>query len=285
VTSINILDLYDRFGNFFEIDCQGGTIYLIGDEVDETIDETTVIRYAGKFLSYKPYENVNKVEPNLEILQRFVRRHFELNLTAKGYKLRKWYCAYKTEDEVKQPHHDIFSVFNGFVYRISIFEEKLLLCIDPHIILQTNCSIHDLVMKGIPAHELNSFPVRYATTEKIGVDGYLIDTFKGPNEGLVCKIKRYRQVADKPLEEIISAEKVYPESRPELIQRFIVRLGSSYDVIDLQRRLSWLDSKTASKDRFLATLDIVATLSKEVFPIKFGDFVVNVKTQPIIVKL
>jgi len=286
VTSINILDLYERFGNFFEIDYQGGSIYLLGDDVEKTVDQDAVVRFMGKFYSYKPYKNSSKTQPNLGILQRFIGKQFEKKLAAKGYKLRKWgYCAYRTEDEVNQPHQDIFSLFKGFVYRILTLEEKLSLCIDPHLILQANCSIYDLMQKGIPAHELNDFPVRYATPENIGIDGYLIDTFKGSQEEFVCKVKKYRKVENESQEEIISADRVYPESRPELLQKFIAGLGSSYSIIDLQRRLSFLDSATASRDRFLATLDMIARLSKEVFPLKFGDFVVNVKAQPIIIKL
>jgi hypothetical protein len=286
VSSINILDLYERFGNFFEIDCKYGDIYEIGEKIDNTIDPDTIVPFAGKYFSYKPQPNSTKAQPNLIVLQRFVSKQFELKLVAKGYKLRKWgYCAYRIEDAALQPHKDVFEIFRGFVYRVLILEEQLSLCIDPHLVLETRCSIHNLVQKGIPLDELDDFSVRYDIANENGINGYLIDTFKTSTEEVFCKLKGYRKVEGKPQEEIIAPDKVFPEARPELLQKFILRLGSSYSIIDLQRRLSYLDSTTASRDRFRATLDIVTKLSEEIFPLKFGNFVVNVKVQPIIVKL
>ena len=286
MATINIIDLYDRFSNFFEIDWQGGSIYLIGDQINSKVDQDTVVNFAGKYFSYKSYKNSTKTQPTLAILQRLVRKQFEIKLGAKGYKLRKWgYCAYRLDDEVSQPHKDIFSIFKGFVYRLLILEEKLLLCVDPHLVLQTNCSIHDLAQKGIKVDELNDFPVRYDTLEEDGIDGYLIGTVQKSAKKYECKVKGYRKIEGKSQEETIAAHKVFPECRPELLQRFVTRLGSSYSIIDLQRRLSFLDSATASKDRLLATLDVINKLSNEVFPLKFGDFVINVKSQPIIIKL
>lgn len=289
MSTINVLDIYNQFGNFFEIDCsQMGKVYVIGDKIDETIDEGTVTHYMGKYLSYLPYEKSIEIEPNIQILQRFVGKRFSINLKNKGYELRKrkMYCAYRaTTDNVTHPHQDIFSVYKGFVYRILILEEKLSLCIDPHLTLETKCSIDYLARKGIDASELNDFSVHYTSGEMYGIDGYLISTEKGSSEEYICKIKRYRKTEDEPPEEIISANKVFPEPRPELIQRFLERLGLSYDVIGLQRSLSFLDSKTASKDRFRATLDIVNRLSEEgVFPLEFGGFIIKVKTQPMIIK-
>jgi len=56
-------------------------------------------------------------------------------------------------------------------------------------------------------------------------------------------------------------------------------------LIAKQRELSFLDSKTASKDRFRKTLKIVNALKKNVFPLNFGDWEINLETTPIVIKL
>ena len=249
------------------------------------MDANTVVRFAGKYFSYAPTKNSSKVDLNVRILERMVSQQFEKGLVAKNYEVRKRYSAYKVTDAVPQPNDDIFSAFKGFTYRVLSLEDSIFLCVDPHLFLRTNCTIHDLAARGIPAEELHDFPVRYLAADKTGIDGYLIDTSKRKDKGYSCKVKTYRRVEQTSSEETINGDRVFPESRPELIQRFLSRLGVSYSVISLQRQYSFLDSRTASRDRFLSTLDTINVLSKEVFPLEFGDFTVTVKTQPVVVKL
>lgn len=154
------------------------------------------------------------------------------------------------------------------------------------------CSIADLIQKGLSPSELNDFSVRYLGDEGIGIDGYLLETATGKGlsqgeveSGYFCKIKKYRKEKEEPDEEIIHAKRVFPESRPELIQVLLERLGIDFDVIGLMRTLSFLDSPTASKDRFVHTKKIIDQINEQIFPLKFGDFVFNLNTQPIIIKL
>jgi hypothetical protein len=287
MTAINILDLYERFGNFFEVDLRAGPVYLVEQDNGSPFDRRTMISFAGKVFSCEPRkDSVEFSEPSLEIFQRFVSNQFEINLIDKGYKLRKWgYCAHKPNEPVPQPHQDIFSLFKGFVYRFRTIEEKITLCIDPHLVLQTNSSIHYLIQKGIPVAELNDFSVRYDTEDQSGISGYLLSSNEVSPGEVYCKIKRFRNVGSKIQEETVNADKVFPESRPELLQKFVDKQGSHYSIIDLQRKMSFLDSKTASRDRFMSTLDIVTTLSQEIFPLKFGNSIAGIKTQPIVIKL
>ncbi|MGB9614052.1 MAG: hypothetical protein ACPL3B_00925, partial [Fervidobacterium sp.] len=112
------------------------------------------------------------------------------------------------------------------------------------------------------------------------VDGYLIETI-AERECFLCKVKNYREFE----EEILSADIVFPEPKPELIQHLLVLLNRNFDLIAKQRELSFLNSKTASKDRFYKTLEIVNMLKEKIFPISFGDWKIDLETTPIVVKL
>ena len=62
-------------------------------------------------------------------------------------------------------------------------------------------------------------------------------------------------------------------------------LGMDFDVISLQRKLSFLDSRTASKDRLIRTLEIIKRLKQEIFPLEFGEFKIALEDSPMVVKL
>jgi len=79
---------------------------------------------------------------------------------------------------------------------------------------------------------------------------------------------------------------VFPESRPELIQKLLEMLAIDFDITRLLRSLSFLDSPTPSKDRLVQTMKIARALEEnEIFPLKFGDFVFKMEAQPVIIKL
>ncbi len=112
------------------------------------MDANTVVRFAGEYFSYTPTRIPHRVDLNIRILERMVNQQFEKSLMSKNYEVRKRYTAYRVDDAVPQPHEDIFSAFKGFTYRILSLENSIFLCLDPHVFLKTNCSIHDLATKG-----------------------------------------------------------------------------------------------------------------------------------------
>jgi hypothetical protein len=292
MASIDVLSLYDKFGNFFEINIEKmGKVFEM-PEIDETVDRDTTIRWSGKYLSFSEYKGSKETQASPEILKGFLAKQLYLKLKAEGYKSRKKisYCVYRDADEVKQDYGDIFRVFRGFSYRVLVLDKSYFLCIDPHITLETMSSIAHLIQRGLIASDLE-FPVRYKTEESFRIDGYLLDTAIGTefDQNLeptyFCKIKRYRVKKDEPSEDIVSAETVFPESRPELIQRLLEKLGIYYNIIKLQRNLSFIDSRTASKDRFAETIRIVNGIQSEIFPLAFGDFLAKLNPKPIIIKM
>lgn len=293
MSSIDFMSLYKRFGNFFKIEAKSlGKAYELGAEINNSINEKTTIFYNGKYYSFKDYGGSNESKLTHDVLLRFLGKRFFLALKDKGYKFRKRYCAYKDEDEVNQPHKDIFRIFRGFVYRIIISENDFFLCIDPRVILESVSSIADLTQMGLSPSNLNDFSVRYVGDEGYRIDGYLLETATGKElaqeskSNYFCRINRYRKEKEEPEEEVVPAEKVFPESRPELIQTLLERLGIGFDIIRLIRSLSFLDSPTPFTDRFVQTMKrIEEFIASAMFPLKFGGFSFELDRQPVIIKL
>lgn len=292
MSSIDIISLYKRFGNFFKIHAKSlGKIYELGSEISSSIDDKTTIYYNGKYYSFRSYSGSHKSELTDDILVRFLRKRFYLSLKSTDYRFRrKKYCAYK--DEIKQTYRDIFRIFKGFVYRIIFLENDFFLCIDPRIILESVSSIANLIQRGVLPSHLIDFSVRYESGEGFRIDGYLLETATGKelSQGLksdyFCRINRYRKEKEEPVEEIVPAKNVFPESRPELLQSLLERLGIDYSIIRVVRSLSFLDSPTPSTDRFVRTMKIVEEFNDSgIFPLKFGGFLFKLDKQPIIIKL
>lgn len=293
MSSIDFMSLYKRFGNFFKIHLKSlGKAYELGMEINDSIDKRTTIFYNGQYYSFEAHGGSNESELTQEILARFLGKRFFLALKEHGYEFTKRYCAYKDEDELEQPHQDIIRIFRGFVYRIVTIENEFFLCIDPHVILKPVSSIADLIQKGLSPSDLNEFSVRYIGSEERGIDGYLLDTATGKElaqelkSKYFCRINRYRKEKEEPEEEIVPAEKVLPESRPELIQTLLQALEIDFDVIRHIRSLSFLDSPTPSTDRFVQTMKRVEELiDSGVFPLEFDGFSFELDRRPIIIKL
>jgi len=228
--------------------------------------------------SYERIPGSRPIKPEKDLLKSMITKQFALKLKNLGYRFKGKYRVYKEEAEVENPYKDIFSIYRGFEFRILLLNEDIYLCIDPKIIFKFNSSIKQLIEKGANPNSLKDFSVSYSA-EREGIDGYLIET-ASIGEDFVCKIKNYRDFREVE----ISADKVFPEPRPELIQKLLNEIGVQYDVIGLQRKLSFLDSKTASRDRLYKTLEIIKRLKSEVFPLKFGEFEVNIEETPVVVR-
>lgn len=277
INEAGIFTIYDRFGNLFPLNCKVGKLYQLITPTDKK-DETILLN--GKYYSYMFEEGSIEVQPTIQMIKRIITKQFILKLKNAGYiVLRKKYVAYPKQNEIDLPHKDIFSIFDGFEFRIMTLNNNLMICINPRLVIRTNCSLEYLIKSGINPDKLKDFSVRYKGAEG-RVDGYLIETI-AERECYLCRIKNYREFK----EETVPAGTVFPEPKPELIQHIIELLNRNFDLITKQRELSFLNSKTASKDRFYKTLEIANMLKKSIFPINFEDWEVNLETTPIVIKL
>lgn len=277
--------LYHKFANFFELHYKKGALFQFDGEPSEIERTDDTVYYEGRVYTFKAGEHRAETEPNLPLLKRLITKQFALSLRENGYKSKGKYLFFKEEDIIDQPHSDIFNVFNGFRFRTIPLYGRLFLCIDPHLIILMETSIEYLLNQGVTGDQLSDFSVRYRNEEGKHVDGYLIETGRGDEfdsrlgSELLCKVRSYREFED----QIVSPRQVYPESRPELIQRILHSLNRSFSVITLQRQQSFLSSRTASKDRLKRTLEIIDEL-QELFPLQFGGFEVNLESKPIRIK-
>jgi len=275
---IDVFRIYQRLGNLFRMKYNQGKLFESESDPSEVIGREEVVFFEGKFYSYKSFPKAREITLNLRVLKSMITKRFALKLRNNGYRFKRRYIAYR--EEVEQPHRDIFSVFKGFEFRTILLNDQIFLCIDPHIVFRVNCSIDYLLSKGFERVSLSDFSISYSGEEGTRIDGYLIETIEESDVNF-CRIKNFRDFTEVK----ISADKVFPEPRPELIQMILDVLGRNFDVKSLQRKLSFLDSKTASKDRLTRTLEIVQGLKQEIFPLEFGEFKIELEDNPVVVKL
>jgi hypothetical protein len=282
MSTTDVFTIYDRFGNFFRMNYEMGKLYRYEDDPREKIGPGKTIFFRGYFYSYeRSIDAVEEDHPSIQILKSMITRQFALKLQNNGYRFKGEYRVYKPDYQLESLHRDIFSVYDGFVFRTVVIGGSILLCIDPHITFSFNASIKTLIDKGIRLDQLKDFSVTYSGGKIKRIDGYLLETLRQKGTNLVCRIKNYRNFT----EEIVPAEIVFPEARPELIQETLKKLNRPYDVVALQRKLSFLDSKTASRDRLLKTLEIAKELQERIFPLEFGQFKVELEIEPIVIRM
>jgi len=277
--------LYHKYANFFELRYEQGKLFKLDGEPDEIERTDDTVYFEGRVYTYEAGKNRVEIELSSLLLKRMVAKQFWLGLKKDGSGSRGKYSAFREEDIIDQPHGDIFNMFNGFRYRTIVLFDRLFLCIDSHLVILSMTNIGHLLSQGIAPEKLSDFSVRYRSQGGKHIDGYLIKTAQGHTfdsrlgSEFFCKVKSYREFE----EQLVLVSQVYPESRPELMQRILNDLNRSFSVISLQRQQSFLSSKTASKDRLKRTLEIVTQL-KEVFPLQFGDFEVNLESEPVRIK-
>jgi hypothetical protein len=192
------------------------------------------------------------------------------------------YHAYSPADEIQQPQTDLFRLFGGFEYRFPILQGHLLFVANPHLVFEGVASISKLVLLGCNPEGLQDFSVYYKG--QFGVDGYLVETRlkqPGVSNDLECKVTDFKEDA----ELVLPADRVNPEVKPEVFQYILSLLNRKFDIVNLQRRYSFLDSKTAAKDRYLQTIDIVQKLRERVFPLAFDGFRIGLSINPVPVRL
>lgn len=275
----DVYSVYERFGNLFGLECQIGSVYEASRKPETQEEENATVYWEGRHYTFLPALGLSKIDPCLELVKRFVTKQFAIALAQKGYSFQKDYQVYHPSDQVQHDRKDVFSMFKGFKFRLLALGQNLFLCLDPHLTIITNATIEYLARKCQNLSDLSDFSVRRGLEAEEGVDGYLIETRRS-GDSVKCRIKNYRT----GLMEEVNGNLVYPESRPELLERLIASIGGDLSVVSLQRKLSFLDSKEASRDRLFATLEIAKNLATNVFPITFADFTVNFDPNPIVVR-
>ena len=278
-------ELYDVFTNLFRFVIDNlGISYYIGSCLDESIDYAKVIRRGGHFYSYEE-EYGTPYELTESILLGFIRKKFNQTVKENDYKYKGKYRLYKEEDKIRHNNEDVFNLFKGFRHRVISINNEYYLCIDPTCVILTTASIEDLVIKGIKLKLLRGYSVRFLHEDGFRISGYLLDTTR-KNGNNFCIVRPYRPREDLDLSDIveIKASSVFPESRPEVLESILNKIGSSSSIVRLVRRHSFLDSKTPSRDRIVETLKIVEKLDENIFPLNFGDFQVSLNKEPLIVK-
>ena len=278
-------EFYDVFANLFKLHLiQLGQIYNIGETINDSIDYSSYIKRGDSYYTF----NEEYGEPcslTNSILIGLIRKQFKKKMKENNYLIKRRYTLYREIDEVNHSFEDIFKLFNGFKYRILLVENEYFLTIDPACVVMTIASIENFAKKGINLQFLEGFSVKLDIEDHL-ISGYLLKT-KKENNTISCEIRLYRKPKNLELNDIIilNANSVYPESRPELLESFLTQLGTRFSIVKLIRRLSFLDSSTSSRDRFVQTLKIIKNISTEIFPLRFGDFIISLKIEPLIVKM
>lgn len=276
--------LYHKYANLFELIYEQGRIFDLGELPKKSQTRDTVY-FNGRIYTHKKTKSAEEIEPSLPLVKSVITKQFVLRLNDAGYKFKGKYLAFREEDIIDQPHVDVFRMFNGFRLRTIAMFGRLFLCIDPHLVILCVTSIDYLLNQGVAPDVLSDFSVRYRGEEGKNVDGYLVETAEGNTfddrlgSDFLCRVKSYREFKGG----LIPPSRVYPESRPEVIQRILDNLNRNFSVISLQRQYSFLNSKTASKERLKRTLAIIGQFG-EIFPLEFGGFKVILESGPIRIK-
>jgi len=268
---------YQSFANMFELIVNKGTIFGSLASPENSEDPESV-SFRGKNYSLAGVMIDIVADPAQEIVKRFIFKNLISKLAVKGFSRRRRrisYVVFRRSDEVQHPHTQFFRIYNGFEIKVRTVEEAYLLCIDPHVVIESEATLAQYVQQGLPLLGLSGFSVKYDTDTYMGIDGYLIETLQN---GIVkCRIKNYRS----PDETLVDVNRVKPEPRPEVLQELGDKIGIDFDVIKLQRKLSLQGSPIPSRHRFEKTKELARLLAQEIFPLKFGNFTVEINASPV----
>lgn len=268
--------LYKKVTNFIEIEYEGGEVFRLRTTHGESVSNNFTVFVNGVQYSSLPLENADRLDNiPIEVLKSMVTKQFSIKLANAGYATKGGvghYQAYREKDEVDHPHKDIFRLYTGFTYRFPVYQGKIFLVIDPHLVFEAFASVSDLVRMGCSLDDVADFQVSYSS--RFGIDGYLRETRLSTASGkLECDVLDYRNDEEKTG----PAEEVFPEPRPELLEQLLRLLGRNFDVVSLNRRYSFLNSKTAPKDRYAAMDQFTRDLQDEIFPLEFGKHKIKLK--------
>jgi len=279
---------FSQYTNWFRLVISDGAIYRIPVSTTSEIPVEYYLRHDGEYYSLKYEKGYQPVHPTDMLLRRIIIHGFRDALSNEGFTFKGFhnYLAYWSKLSLPQPHNDVFSAYTGFEFRVIEYEgeeqPEHFLVINPHIVFEMNMSIKELVLRSISPLWFGGYCVKVFSEEddQIGrIDGFLVETWIAQDE-VRCRIIDARTGT----EEVMDANQIYLEPRPEIIRAVLQELGSDFDVVEFQRDKSFLSSPVASRDRFLKTQEIVRDYllkRAKVFPIQIGEFRVDIDPGPV----
>ncbi|MDG6918022.1 MAG: hypothetical protein JRN62_01035 [Nitrososphaerota archaeon] len=269
--------LYKKVTNFVELEYTRGEVFRLSLGPGERVSNEFTVFVNGTHYSSIPGRGAVRVDDfPIEVTKSMITKQFSLKLSQAGFATKGGvghYQAFRERDEIDHPHKDVFQLYAGFVYRFPVYQGRVFLVVDPHLVFQSVASVAELISKGCGIENLSDFQVSYDS--RFGIDGYLRETRRSTtSSGFECDVFDYRDEAERTG----PANEVFPEPRPELLTHLLRLLGRNFDVTSLQRQYSFLNSKTAAKDRFASTDQFINDLKTDVFPLEFGKHSVRLKT-------
>ena len=274
MADIKIDDIYRKPSNFFQLEfASQGKIYRVPQNFtlrDDQFIYTIYDRETGGYFSCSKFsDDWEEVKAESWILKSFLVKFLSLALKKSQYLTSRKgnasdisYLVYSLSSEIENIDKDIYKVFDGFEYRIVLVENTFCLCINPHLKIKTEASIKDLLQKGLPVEQVMTLGAEcFNNGEKLRCNIISANQNK-------CRIRDIDTGGDKEVE----SEDVFIISKPDILQGILSALRRRSNIIEIQRKYSFLSDKEASKSRFRKTLEIASNLAEKVFPLTFGDF-------------
>ncbi|MCA9478572.1 MAG: hypothetical protein KC535_05485, partial [Nanoarchaeota archaeon] len=198
-----------------------------------------------------------------------LRKEFVKSLISKGWFIPEFKGrAFQTKNPLHIIEHKgnrIISILPGFKYGIRDYNGKLMLVIDPTIMVKSYLSMKDLESVGIPGQQvlgLNGYDRAQKVSGKILVvaEKILLKTYKGTIEA--------------------QKEDLIPNIRTHQIQAVLNTLGVSYNLDQECKKYSYLTTSGAPKIRAKRTIDLAKMLGEENFPLQAGENKIFLTPEP-----
>jgi hypothetical protein len=279
---------FSQFTNWFALEVTAGPFFRIPTEEGKE-PAAFFFQHAGAYYSFMEEPGAQQVTPDVPLLRRVAEMGIRDCLRTAGFDFKglHGYIAYYKRSQFHHPCSDIFSVYTGFEFRVIDYcdgeDQRIFFVLDPHIVFITNQSIADLVVRGAPAELFNGHAVKVhdlAAEQRGGIDFYILDVTRDEGGKVFCEVCDARSSK----KEIRDGAVVYIEPRPEVLQAIIDSLKVKFDVVEFQRRKSFLASPIASRDRFGKTQEIVNDfLIKKLgpFPLHYHGFAIDLVGSPV----
>lgn len=277
MVKVEIDEVYRKPTNLFELNIAShGNIYRIPRDYNgdfnrslTVYDKTTV----GLVSCINFGQTWEETECDLKLLKIFISKQFSLSLREKGYetsktskKFERSYIAYSPEKEIHTPDKDIYEIFDGFEYRVLVVDQVFYLCINPHLKIKNKCSVKMFLEKGLSPSMLESLRADYYNNQnRIGSCNIITAE---PKKSRIRDFDSGRDL------EVVS-DSIFIIPKPEILNKIIGSLNRVSRIIEIQRKYSFLKQRDAAKDRLSKTLEIASDMADHVFPLTFGDFVVE----------
>lgn len=274
MVDIKIDEIYRKPSNFFQLEISSiGKIYtmpkefeLHGNQWDSTIyDKTT----GNRLSCVKFANNLQESEAATWMLKSFITKHMGIQLKGNSFISSKSrnafdssYISYSLAKEISHADRDMYKIFDGFEYRIVLLENKFCLCINPHLKIKTEASVKSMIQNGLPPDQLFLLGADYQE----GMERKRCNIVSATVSN--CNIRDLDADEDK---EIVS-EDVFVLPKPDILQNLLSLMKRKSNIIEIQRKYSFLSDKEASKARFQKTIEIASGLTEKIFPLQFGDF-------------